>query len=107
MASADSANGGESEEIERGGGGGHHVAMEMVPSSNVAAIGLSLSSPSSDDAISVLEDQVTPLLAQSQRSKVNIFSPSSYRGKPVKVSKFASVLFFVYFTGMIFPLIFR
>lgn len=92
MASVDSANGGESEDIERGGG--HHVAMEMVPSSNVAAIGLSLSSPSSDDAISISEDQVTPLLTQSQRPKVNIFSPSSYRAKPVKVDKFTSVLIF-------------
>lgn len=60
------------------------MVMEMVPSSNVAAIGLSLSSPSSDDTVSISEDQITPLLAQSQRPKVNIFSPSSYKGKPVK-----------------------
>lgn len=78
MASVESANGGEAEDIERG----DHLALEMVPSSNVA--GAELSS-SSDDSISVSEDQITPLLAQSQRPKVNIFSPSFYKRKPVKV----------------------
>ncbi|KAI5683247.1 hypothetical protein M9H77_04475 [Catharanthus roseus] len=77
MASVESANGGEAEDIERG----DHLALEMVPSSNVA--GAELSS-SSDDSISVSEDQITPLLAQSQRPKVNIFSPSFYKRKPVK-----------------------
>ncbi|KAL3502658.1 hypothetical protein ACH5RR_037107 [Cinchona calisaya] len=64
------------EDIEHGG-----VVVEMA---STADPHLSSSSSSTDDSISISEDQVTPLLNQSQRPKVNIFSVSYPRQRPFK-----------------------
>lgn len=66
-------------DIEHGGG----VAVEMATAAPTDS--LSSSTSPTGDSISISEDQITPLLNQSQRPKVNIFCVSYPRQRPVKV----------------------
>ncbi|XP_027170878.1 uncharacterized protein LOC113770574 isoform X1 [Coffea eugenioides] len=76
MASPADNSGGE--DIEHGGG----VAVEMT--ATAATESLSPSSSPMEDAISISDERITPLLNQSQRPRVNIFSVSHSRRRPVK-----------------------
>ncbi|XP_027172984.1 uncharacterized protein LOC113772559 isoform X2 [Coffea eugenioides] len=76
MASPADNSGGE--DIEHGGG----VAVEMT--ATAATESLSPSSSPMEDAISISDEHITPLLNQSQRPRVNIFSVSHSRRRPVK-----------------------
>ena len=78
MASPADNSGGE--DIEHGGG----VAVEMT--ATAATESLSPSSSPMEDAISISDEHITPLLNQSQRPRVNIFSVSHSRRRPVKVN---------------------
>ncbi|CAK9175586.1 unnamed protein product [Ilex paraguariensis] len=76
MASAQSINGGD--EGEKGDIEQPHV-VEMVATTT-------------DDGESISDDQITPLLAQSEKPKINIFSVSYPRRKPIKKKKLEAVM---------------